>query len=269
MNENGINPYYELRAPGPQTVVDLFKNSWKSELPGGLTSGSAPMFEDSRPAWLASQLPGGLALKTVLELGPFEGYQTYQLLRNGAKEVTSIEANSINYLKCLCIKELYGLQAKILFGDIVKFVRDCDRRFDIVWASGVLYHLQDPAYLIQRVSQLAHYVYVWTHYFDASVIGELNNGQERHFIPELDKVEHHHGRDIRLHARSYLLPNYKSAIPMYWEGGLDQVAFWLEKEDIFWLFQHAGMRVLAVQGESTEVSGLPSIGFLVARSELL
>jgi hypothetical protein len=265
VDQISLKAYYEEREPAPQNVVDLFKGSWKSLLPGGLASGTKAMFEDRRPAWLAAQLPGGLALKTVIEFGPFEGYQTYLMLREGAREVTSVEANSINFLKCLCLKEIYRLKANFLFGDIVKFLEKCERRYDVAWASGMLYHLQDPIYFIQRVSQIADYVYVWTHHFDAEAIGGLHNGQEKCFVADFDKVGCHHGRKIVLHARSYLLPDYKESIPLYWEGGLEQVTYWLTKEDLLWLFEQAGMHVLAVQGEG-DVVGLPCIGFIVGRS---
>jgi hypothetical protein len=264
MQQIGIKPYYEERGPADQNVVDLFKGAWKSTLPGNLVSGTFPMFDDARPAWTATQIPGGLALKTVLEFGPFEGYQTYLLLREGAKGVTSVEANSVNFLKCLCLKEIYDLKAKFLFGDIVKFVRGCTSRFDVAWASGMLYHLQDPIYFIKRISEIAKYVFVWTHYFDREIIGALQNGQEKHFIPSHDKVERHYDRDIELSARSYLLPDYKEEIPMYWEGGSEQITYWLTKNDIIWLFQQSGMRLIAVQSEA-DVSGLPCIGFLVGR----
>src|ERR1700687_1688382 len=111
MDETSIKPYYERRAPTAQNIADLFAGNWKALLPRGITSGAAPMFEDSRPAWAAAGIPGGFHGKTVLELGPFEAYQTYRLLHEGARRVVSVEANSVNFLKCLCVKEMYNLGA--------------------------------------------------------------------------------------------------------------------------------------------------------------
>lgn len=265
MSEGSIRPYYEKRTPSPQTVTDLFRGSWKSALPGNIASGEAAMFDDSRPRWAASQIEGGFAAKSILELGPFEAYQTYLLLKEGAREVVSVEANSINFLKCLCVKEIYGLNtAQFLFGDILNFVHECRRRYDVVWASGMLYHLQDPVYFIERVADLADYIYVWTHYFDNAIIGTLSNGQERHFQPCHDKVRRIDGRNILLHARSYLIPDYNRDLPMYWEGGLADITYWLSKEDLFWLFKRSGMAIKSVESTNTTVNGLPAVGFLAS-----
>jgi hypothetical protein len=267
MNERVIAPYYERRAPSAQNVADIFGGTWKSALPG-IVSGDAPMFGDSRPAWIASQLPGGFTGRSVLELGPFEGYQTYHVLAQGARRVVAVEANSINFLKCLCVKELYDLtRASFVFGDALSYLEGSDEPFDVVVASGILYHLQDPIRFIERLAAAAPAVYVWTHYFDAPVMAQLRNGQERHFLPEENVVRRYGDGPVTLHARSYLLPDYRNGIPMYWEGGLEQISYWLTKDDIFAAFRRAGMRVAAVEFENTELNGLPAIGFLAVKEE--
>jgi hypothetical protein len=173
-----ISPFYETRPPSPQTIADIFGGQWQSALPDQIVSGAAPLFDDRRPFWLASNVPGGLEGKSVLECGPFEGYQTYLLLKNGAATVVAVESNSVNFLKCLCVKEIYGLEkAALNFGDVVEFLRSNIERYDIVLASGILYHLQDPAYFIRRVCELGDIAYVWTHYFDKEAIGKLRNGR--------------------------------------------------------------------------------------------
>lgn len=69
MSEGSIRPYYEKRARLPQTTADLFRGSWKSALPGTIASGEAAMFDDSHACWAASQIEGGFAAKSILELG--------------------------------------------------------------------------------------------------------------------------------------------------------------------------------------------------------
>ena len=267
MNERAIKPYYERRTPSAQNVADLFSGTWKSALPG-VTSGDATMFDDSRPAWAASQLSGGFYGKSVLELGPFEGYQTYRMLSLGARRIVSVEANSINFLKCLCVKEIYNLVgANFVFGDVMSYLQTCEDRFDVVWASGILYHLQDPVRFIELVARTAPAVYVWTHYFDAGVMARLRNGQERHFIAAEDVVRRYGDARVTLHARSYLMPDYHDSLPMYWEGGLDQLTYWLSKDDIFAAFARAGMTIAATEFDNDSVNGLPAIGFLAVRND--
>lgn len=267
MSASGITPYHERRAPSPQNVADLFGGSWKSQLPGGLISGSVPMFDDTRPAWAAARIPGGFAGKTVLELGPFEGYQTYGLAREGARRIVSVEASSINFLKCLCVKELYELDAvRLLLGDVLGYAAACEERFDVLWASGVLYHQQNPTAFIDAIARLAPYAYVWTHYYDARAMAALDEVQGRHFVASADVVRSYGERDVVQHARSYLVPNYGEYVPMNWEGGPDDLTYWLEKDDIVWLFERAGMTIAEIEFDDASINGLPAFAFLARRA---
>jgi predicted RNA methylase len=126
---------YISSAPSPQNALDIFKDEWSSKLPAylyELESGSVPLFSDARIEWVVNQL-GSFEHKTVLELGPLEGGHTYMLERFGAASITSIEANTRAYLKCLIVKEVLGLnRVKFLCGDFIEFLRNnqepmCDR----------------------------------------------------------------------------------------------------------------------------------------------
>lgn len=253
-----IRPYYERRTPSRQTIIDIFAAGWKSALPDG-QSGKADLFDDRRLAWLDHKIPDGLQGKSVLELGPFEGYHTYQLDQMGAGEIVSVEGNSITFLKCLCVKEMYALKAGFAFGDIQAFLDHCDRRFDLVFASGVLYHSQEPVRFIEQAARIATHLYIWTHYY-SQAIPQLSNGQEKHFIPDRNRVLTLGTRQIQLYARSYLMPGYRSKLPMYWEGGQEDVSYWLAKDDLLWLIDYFCFEVVARTGESDQVNGLPCMG---------
>jgi hypothetical protein len=76
---------------------------------------------------------GGLNEKTILELGPFEGYDAYTFDRLGAAFVLSIESNVTNFLKCLIIKNIFGLRTTFLLGDFIQFLEKSSARFDVCW----------------------------------------------------------------------------------------------------------------------------------------
>src|SRR5947209_4554424 len=136
--------------PSHQNSIDIFRGAWASAMPkeSGLDSGAAdPHFEDTRTSWAASVL-GSLQGKTILELGPFEAYNSYQLEQMGA-QVLAIEGNLINFLKCLIMKNALSISATFLFGDFIQFMERSGKRFDICWASGVLYHAKDPIRLLK------------------------------------------------------------------------------------------------------------------------
>lgn len=263
-NPAAIQPYYEKRAPSRQTIIDIFGGSWKSVLPGG-ESGTKHMFEDRRMDWLAEKIAGGMQGKSVLELGPFEGYHTYQLDKLGAREIVSVEGNSINFLKCLCIKEMYGLKASFALGDIQSFLDQCNRSYDVVCASGVLYHSQDPIRFIEHATRVTDHLYIWTHYYSPRV-QDLTNGQEKHFIATQNRSVQVGSREIIFHARSYLMSNYLDKLPLYWEGGQEDIAYWLSKDDLLWLIGYFGFDVVADDGGKGQVNGLPCIGLYARRS---
>src|SRR5262245_1021676 len=174
---------YVTSAPNSQNAIDIFQGTWSARLPEPLAhieAGTVPSFEDARIPWAACQL-GGFENKRVLELGPLEAAQTYLLDRHGATKIVAIEANTIAYLKCLIVKELLGIQhATFLLGDFLPYLRTNERQFDVAIASGVLYHMRNPAELIGLLAQATDRVFLWTHYYDAEPIARKPDLAARH-----------------------------------------------------------------------------------------
>ena len=153
---------FELRYPAHQNGVDLFAGKWASDL-GKVRSiigtGAIDLFvADTRPAIAAAALgdeTGRLDGMRVLELGPLEAGHSYQLENLGAEYLLGIEANAEAYLKCLIVKEMLNLQkCHFLLGDVENFLKKTDKTFDMVFCSGILYHMQDP--LIHHTGDLSH-----------------------------------------------------------------------------------------------------------------
>jgi len=152
------------KLPSHQNAIDIFRDAWASAMPkesGIQTGGAAEHFEDARISWAASVL-GALEGKSILELGPFEAYNSCQLEKLGA-EVLAIEGNLTNFLKCLIVKNALSLSSLFLFGDFVRFMQESGKRFDVCWASGVLYHSRDPIGLLKAACTIAPILFVWTH----------------------------------------------------------------------------------------------------------
>ncbi len=114
-----------------------------------------------------SQHVGGLNDKSVLELGPFEGFHTHAICQDGVREVISIEANPRNFLKCLIVQNFYRLAAaQFRLGDFSKYLEAQERRFDFVLAAGVLYHLYDPIVVLDRIMNVTDSIGICTSYYD-------------------------------------------------------------------------------------------------------
>ena len=247
----------ETEAPSAQSTVDIFKDHWASDLSRvlpGVTAGAVPLFDerDNRPKLAATNLGsnGTLVGMHVLELGPLEGGHTYQLEQLGAASVVAIEANAEAFLKCLLIKELLSMRAKFLFGDFLKFLEANTRRYDMVFCSGVLYHMAEPLRLIKLISQITDRCFVWTHYFRDDV-------KERRAVDaQLDGLR-----------ATYWVHDYGTSTELgtFW-GGNQPVAAWMYKEDVLGAFRHFGFNDIQICFDSPEQTPGPAFAFTARKS---
>jgi hypothetical protein len=165
---------FELRYPSPQTAVDIFAGRWASDLSKVcpvVGTGPADLFVgDGRPKLAAEALgnkDGRLDGVHILELGPLEAAHSYQLERLGAASIVGVETNVYAFLKCLIVKEILGLKnTRFMFGDALEFITKTEDRFDMVFCSGVLYHMSDPVALIKAICNVTDKCFLWTHYYN-------------------------------------------------------------------------------------------------------
>ena len=54
----------------------------------------------------------------MVELGPFEAYNTFHLAQKGAYPLIAVEGNKINFLKCLAVKEILDFNCRFKLGDL-------------------------------------------------------------------------------------------------------------------------------------------------------
>ena len=241
-----------------QNALNVFSSGWSSSMPtaSGLVGGDAFHFDDVRVPWAASAL-GGIAGKSILELGPFEGYNTFQFEQLGAGSVISIENSVTNFLKCLVIKNLFGIRSTFMLGDFIQYLEENKQNFDIIWASGVLYHMAEPIRFLEAMSKRSDSLFIWTHYFDKT----KPSGME-FFCPEKNEIKEFKGRPITLHYRSYNLPGQNEHS---YSGGKDVYSFWLEKDDLEFVLKTLGYsRIQMAADHPNNISG-PACYFLAHR----
>jgi SAM-dependent methyltransferase len=249
-------------APSPQSALDIFTGSWWTGMPAGsgLIAGKHPGFEDSRCGWVNDITP--LAGKSILELGPFEAYNTWQLANINPRRLVSIEANRFNYLKCLVVKEVLGFKADFLLGDICKYLENTDR-FDFIFASGVLYHQTDPLNLLHLASKKTDTIYLWTHYFDEGCLASSQQGPG--FRAAHNSQVEFCGEPFEYHYRSYLLDDFDNSLPLNWSGGTASYTNWLTRADVFRALELLGFTNIRVQVDGDRLENLPVIAVLAQR----
>ena len=239
---------FESRAPAAQNLIDIFAGKWASDFSRvypGLNAGTVELFMTDPRVPLAAQFlgtNGRLDGMDILELGPLEAGHTYSLEQLGAN-VTAVEANCEAYLKCLLVKELLEFKrVKFLLGDFSGFLQETDRTFDIIFASGVLYHMTEPLKLIELIGKRTKKCFIWSHYFDATHYpGPKRTPRSVEFA----------GRQFTHHELPY--PDMESG--KFW-GGNKPVASWLGREDMLGAFKAAGFdQVEVIQEQLTHPHG--------------
>lgn len=252
---------YVKSIPSPQNALDIFKGEWSSKLPetfAELEIGSIPLFEDSRIEWCAAQF-SGFAGKTVLELGPLEAGHTYMMERMGAANIVSIEANTRAYLKCLIVKEVLGLKcAQFLCGDFVEYLRNTPQKFDVCIASGVLYHMCNPAELIALAAKASNQLFIWTHYYDQSIISKT------------PKLAYRLSKGTPSEYRGFLhilyRQEYKEALK--WGGfcgGSSTSSNWMSRDDILACLRHFGFNNIQINFDAPDHPNGPSFALAATR----
>lgn len=263
-----VEPAFSREAPSFQTMADIFKGSWTSAFPDeyGVIAGATRHFDfavDWRVKWADGILDGGVKGKKILELGPFEAYNTWQLEKLGADSVTCVEGNNLNFLKCLVVKEITGIKARFLYGDFVMFLEQCRERYDIVWASGILYHSSEPLKLLAALAGTTDRMLIYTHYYEEEIIS-ANRFLADNFDPGRNTWAEISGYRAKLHYKNYL-----ETKDNFFSGGVEPHSFWMEKKDILGFLQGQGFNRITFGIDHRENPHGPAMCFLAERAPLI
>lgn len=253
---------YTSLPPSSQNILDIFSGEWASHLPKYMnlttTPGYGALFEDTRIDW-AELMLGDFSNKNCLELGPLEGGHSYMLQKKGAFKISAIEANSRAYLKCLCMKEILNSdKVEFKYGDFMAYFEDSDERYDILIASGVLYHMLDPLKLLKQISRVSDKIYIWTHYYDAEIIN--SNSALKSKFKEIEKIE----RDGVVYQWSEQF--YEGALA--WSGfcgGSSPSSRWLTRKSILGYLNDCGYNQIDVSFEAPDHQNGPSFAICAQR----
>lgn len=255
---------FAVEAPNPQQTLDIFHDQWITAFPDELDvkAGWVNHFDpvvDTRVPWADGVIPGGIRGKSILELGPFEGYHTAMFQEFGARSVTSVEASRTAYLKCLVVKQVMGLDAEILYGDVPAFLAALHEDFDVVWASGILYHQAEPVQFLEAVASHGRYVFLHTHFYDESTISKL--GIRSRFDARHNEIVEWRGRSMQLHRYEYETDTSQGVFA----GGPRTYAMWLEKDDIEFILREMGFSHIEVGVVDYDNPAGPGMFLLAAR----
>jgi hypothetical protein len=247
--------------PSAQNAIDIFKGEWSSQFPAPfdvLKAGNIPLFQDARMAWAMYQM-GGVLGQNVLELGPLEAGHSYMLEQAGAGLITAIESNTRAYVKCLLVKEIMNLaRTRFLCGDFIPYLEETRQQFDLIVASGVLYHMKDPLRLLELLAAHTNRLYLWTHYFDRTILSRKKGFTARFREQELVEVG---GRSIAIHRHDYLAMLDEKT----YCGGSAEYSKWFTREGLMHALNILGFNEVQVSFDSPDHHNGPALSILAIR----
>jgi tRNA (mo5U34)-methyltransferase len=144
----------EVRRKQNDFLEELATKGWyhSFELPDGTRVDGVMPIEWLRERWSRFPIPADLTGRRVLDIGPWDGWFSFEAERRGA-QVTSIDREAIeNYER---MHRRLGSKADYRTLDLYELPAAGLGRFDIVFCLGVLYHLKHPVLGLEIVCAAA------------------------------------------------------------------------------------------------------------------
>lgn len=192
----------------------------------------------------------------VLELGPRDGHQSIMLEKLGAREVVALEGRPENLEHCLRTKERYALDRTTFHLADVEALAEGQPppfhgTFDLVYCTGLLYHLQKPAPVLEWCRRQAPTLFLQTHYVEEAAA-------DRYEGPGFRETTYRHGEhEYRAKAFEEEAGNLRA--------GLRATSVWLYERDLLTAIERAGFENVSVLGKDVHAA-LPHITVLAESS---
>ena len=252
----------------PAQAVNAFGHQWVSRLHdmAGVEQGIAELYKDTRVHWLLERPELGLepGRTTILDLGTLEGAHAIGLAEGGAR-VVGLEAHTTAWLRALVLSEVRGeregvVRPKLVLGEATSYLKEAARReqaADMVFASGLLYHLTDPFDFIAACRAVSPLLFVWTHYFDEAWFLERAPEMLDRFGPPIT-APGPAGAELTGRRHGYLDRDASNSF----YGGSDDHSLWLTKDGLEAALVAAGYPVIEECFLNLDHPNGPSIGYI-------
>jgi SAM-dependent methyltransferase len=174
----------------------------------------------------------------IADLGSLEGGLSLELAREGWT-VTGVEARESNYRKSELIREYFGLPNLRFRLQDVKALDDPDGSFDVIACCGLLYHIDNPFALLERLARLVApggFLFLDTHI--------APDGQSIYTADELSEAAtfEHGGRSY--HGRWFVEPREGSILDAQWSATSNDRSFWPDRRSLIRALYHAGFHAI-------------------------
>jgi len=244
---------------------DVIKEGWEHNVlhmanknfsPSNLSFFRTNIGEDYRIKYIAYTLD--FRDQRVLELGPLEGHWSILIEKMGAKENVSIEARQKNYIKCMRIKNKYGLNHTKFYQLNIEDLYNYNTHppfsgnFDIIFCLGFFYHLPNPPKALAWFLTQSDTLFLGTHYVDDE-FAEFFNQSNIFRDASID-----YQGDV--YRGKWYLENVQEN-----SSGMSNHSFWPYEDDLIRMLDLAGYQEVQVLGKEC-LNNIPHITILAKKS---
>lgn len=161
-----------------EKVARIASRQWYHSIeiePGLVTPGAHPLPE-LQQVLTYLKLPARLDGQSVLDIGAWDGFFSFEAERRGASRVVAYDVTPADYFGFATAKELLGSKVEYVQGSVYELKREAVGTFDVVLFAGVFYHLRYPLLALDRIHDVCEgYMVLESHCLDNHVV--LDDGQ--------------------------------------------------------------------------------------------
>jgi SAM-dependent methyltransferase len=175
--------------------------------------------------------PQGFEGLRIVDLACLEGGYTVEFARLGFAQALGIEARPSNFANCMFVKERVNLPNLSFVQDDVWNLEKYGR-FDVIFCSGILYHLETPKRFIELMARVVtKAVLINTHFATEAPIGAFD-------LSEMDENE---GLPGRWFGEPPAIEDNR------WASWGNSRSFWIQREYLIQTIRDAGFPIVFEQ----------------------
>jgi tRNA (mo5U34)-methyltransferase len=204
-----MTPLHAQRRKQNDFLEELHRKGWyhSFELPDGSRVAGVMPIEWLRERWSRFPIPADLTGKRVLDIGPWDGWFSFEAERRGA-QVTSVDREE--QASFLTMHRRLASQADYRTLDLFELPTADLGKFDVVFCLGVLYHLKHPVLGLEIVASLTKEVAIVETFI---VEGE----------PEIPRMEFYESDELNGHMDNWVGPTANCVLAMCRTAGFARV----------------------------------------------
>lgn len=135
-------------------------------------------------------LPENLEGLSVLDIGAWDGFFSFEAERRGARRVVALDLHPPDRYGFAIARDLLGSHVEYIQGSVYDLSPEVHGEFDIVLFLGVLYHLRYPLLALDRIWTVTRgYLLLETHYLNPSLLLQRSGiPLSREFMDLLEQI---------------------------------------------------------------------------------